>query len=171
MGAYVFILAGSPISWQNKKQLTMSRSSIELEYRALSDGAQEAVWLHQLLTKLQVVHTSLSSTLSSFSPLTYSPPSFSITLFCNNQGAMKLSHNLVFHVRSKHVEIHYHFISERILAREIRLEYIHIHDQLADALTKPLGKFKFMRHRNTLCIHSLLDLSTKKTYVKNPTYN
>jgi hypothetical protein len=78
---------------------------------------------------------------------------------------MKLSHNPVFHARSKHIEIHYHFIRERIIAGEIRLEYIRIHNQLADALTKPLGKLKFMGHRNTLGIHSLLDLSIKKTSI------
>jgi hypothetical protein len=162
MGAYVFTLAGGPISWQSKKQLTVSRSSIESEYRALNDGAQDAVWLHRLLTELQVVHTPPSSALFSFSLLLRS---FSITLFCDNQGAMKLSHNPIFHARSKHIEIHYHFIRERILAREIRLEYIRTHDQPADALTKPLGKLKFMGHRNTLGIHSLLDLSLKKTSI------
>jgi hypothetical protein len=166
IGAYVFILVGGLISWQSKKQLTVFRSSTESEYHALSDGAQEANWLHQLLTEFQVVHTPLSFALShSFSSLNHSPPSFSITLFCDNQGDMKLSHNPIFHLRSKHIEIHYHFIRERILTGEIRLENIRTHDQPPDALTKPLEKLKFMRHRNTLGIQSLLDLSLKKTSV------
>ena len=78
---------------------------------------------------------------------------------------MKLSHNPVFHARSKHIKIHYHFIRECILAGKIRLEYICTHDQLADAFTKPLGKLKCMGHRNTLGIHNLLDLSIKKTSI------
>jgi hypothetical protein len=160
MGTYVFTLASGPISWQSRKQLTVSRNSTESEYCALSDGAQKAVWLHQLFIELQVVYTPLSYALSSFSPLKHSPPSFSITLFYDNQGTMKLSHNPVFHARSKHIEIHYHFIRERILAREIRLEYIRTHDQPIDALIKPLGKLKLMEHRNILGI-SLTSLSRK----------
>jgi hypothetical protein len=110
MEAYIFTLAGGPISWQSKRQLTISRSSTESEYRALSDGAQEAVWLHRLLIILQVMPPKLSS--SSFH---VSHTIYSIKIFCDNQGAFKLSHNLVFHALSKRIEIHYHFIQERIL--------------------------------------------------------
>lgn len=55
IGAYLFTVAGSPISWMSKRQLTVSRSSIESEYRALSDGVQEGVWISRLLQELQVL--------------------------------------------------------------------------------------------------------------------
>jgi hypothetical protein len=53
ISAYIFTLASGPISWASKKKLTVSRSSTEAEYRVLSDGAQEAVWLSCMLHELQ----------------------------------------------------------------------------------------------------------------------
>jgi hypothetical protein len=153
MGAYIFTLAGGSISWQSKRQITISRSSTESEYRTLSDGAQEAVWLHRLLIELQVTPPKLSS---SSSPILHT--TYSIKIFCDNQGALKLSHNPVFHARSKHIEIYYHFIRERILGGEIQLHYIHTNEQPADALTKPLGRVKFQKHRIALGMHSLTHL-------------
>jgi hypothetical protein len=72
MGAYIFTLAGGPISWQSKRQITVSRSSTESEYCALSDGAQEAVWLHRLLIELHVTPPKLSSSSSPILHTTHS---------------------------------------------------------------------------------------------------
>jgi hypothetical protein len=155
MGVYIFTFVGGPITWQSKRQLTVSRSSTESEYHALSNGAQEAVWLHRLLLELQVMPFPSSSTLF---PASHPHPS--IKLFCDNQEALKLSHNLVFHAWSKHIEIYYHFIRERVLEGEIQLYYIHINEQPADALTKPLGRIKFHKHSTALGMYSLAYLKT-----------
>ena len=117
MGAYVFMLAGGPITWQCKRQLIVSRSSTESEYRALSGGTQEAVWLHRLLAEL--LYPCVQSLPSVQSKLHTNPDSSitqpSIDMYCDNQEAIKLSHNPVFHAHTKHIEIHYHFIRERVL--------------------------------------------------------
>jgi hypothetical protein len=96
MGAYIFTLANGPISWQSKRQHTISRSSTESEYRALSDCTQEVVYLHRLLTELDIMPPDHSSSLSA-DPASPTPPSFKVHLYCDNQGALKLAHNLVFH--------------------------------------------------------------------------
>jgi hypothetical protein len=110
IGAYIFTLANGPISWASKKQLTISCSSTEAEYRALSDRAHEAVWLFRMLYELQNSHhplvpiqhenSEVSSNLSS---------STSLHINCDNQGAIKLVKNLVFHAKTKHIEIHHHW--------------------------------------------------------------
>jgi hypothetical protein len=83
------------------------------------------------------------------------PEPHSIQLYIDNQGAIKLAKNPIFHARSKHIEIHYDFITKRVLEGEITLHYINTNAQPVDALTKPLGKTKFVTHRNSLGLHSL----------------
>ena len=162
MGAYVFMLAGGSITWQCKRQLIVSRSSTKSEYRALSDGTQEVVWLHRLLAEL--LYPCVQALPLVQSNLHTNPDSSitqpSINIYCDNQGAIKLSHNPIFHARTKHIEIHYHFIRERVLGGEIRLHYIHTNLQPADALTKPLGRVKFQQHRSALGLHYLQSLKT-----------
>jgi hypothetical protein len=71
---------------------------------------------------------------------------------------MKLAKNPVFHARTKHIEIHHHFIRERVVEGEISLQYINTNFQPADILTKPLGRIKFETHRHNLGLHSLAQL-------------
>jgi hypothetical protein len=70
-------------------------------------------------------------------------------IYCDNQSCIKLSENPVFHDRSKHIEIIYHFIRDRIQKGAVKLQYISTDEQVADILTKPLekGKFVFFRDR------------------------
>jgi hypothetical protein len=72
----------------------ISRSSIEGEYKALANATGEIVWIQSLLRELGVLHPPVAS------------------LWCDNLGATYLSANLVFHARTKHVEIDYHFVRE-----------------------------------------------------------
>ena len=62
-----------------------------------------------------------------------------IRLFCDNMSSMYLARNPDFHTRTKHIEVHYHFIRERIQVREINLQHISTNLQVADIFTKPLG--------------------------------
>jgi len=140
-----------------KGQPTVSRNSTESEYRALSDAAQEVVWLHRLLQELNP-----SPIITSTKPPSSLTRIDSIDLHCDNQGAIKLSQNHVFHARSKHIEIQYHFIRERVLGGEIQLKYIQTSAQPADALTKPLGKLKLAQHRQALGLQYLHNLQSSK---------
>ncbi|XP_048503073.2 secreted RxLR effector protein 161-like [Beta vulgaris subsp. vulgaris] len=89
---YVFNLGSGAVSWCSKRQPTVSLSSTEAEYRAAAMATQECVWLTQLLKDL------------------HQPIDRGIKLACDNQSAIRLAENPVFHARTKHVEVHYHFV-------------------------------------------------------------
>jgi hypothetical protein len=109
------MFVGRNLSWSSKKQPTVSRSSIEAEYKALANGAAEAIWVDSLLKELGVTRI----------------------LWCGNLGATYLTANPVFHARTKHIEIDFHFVQERVEAGEVDVGFISTHDQLADVFTKP----------------------------------
>ena len=117
---YCVFLGPSLISWKSKKQPTVSRSSSEAEYRALTNTACEVQWLQYLLTDLH--HTA----------------SLPIHLYCDNQSAIKIAQNPTFHERTKHIEIDCHLIREKVQNGIIHLMPIASKDQLADIHTKAL---------------------------------
>jgi hypothetical protein len=82
------------VSWNARKQPTVSRSSTEAEYKALANATAEIMWLQSLLAELGLVKSRAAS------------------LWCDNLGATYLSANPVFHARTKHVEVDYHFVQE-----------------------------------------------------------
>jgi histone deacetylase 1/2 len=117
---YIIFLGTTPVSWKFGKQRIVARSSTEVEYKALADGTVEVLWLRYLLTDL------------CFSP------SFVTTIWCNNLGVTYLFANLIFHTRTKHVEVDYHFVHDRVAKKKIQICFISSKDQLVDVLTKPL---------------------------------
>ena len=94
-------LGYNPITWSAKKQDTVSHSSTESEYKALATTAVELSWLRQVLKDLGV-----------FLP---TPPK----LWCDNVSALAIASNPVFHARTKHMEVDYHFVRERVLCRDL----------------------------------------------------
>ncbi len=125
-GITVF-LGNNPITWVSKKQHTVSRSSTEAEYRALASGAAELAWIRQVLCDLGIV-------------LPHAP-----TMWCDNTSAIALASNPVFHSRTKHIEVDYHFVRERVVRGDLSLLFISTDDQLADLFTKPLSTQRFQR--------------------------
>lgn len=99
VGAYCLVFGLVVISWRPKKQHVTSRSSIEAEYRALADASSEVIWIVNLLRALQL------------------PVQGSISMFCDSIIAIDLTVNLVYHARTKHIEIDCHFIREKIHSR------------------------------------------------------
>lgn len=128
---FVVFLGRNPISWSAKKQPTVARSSTEAEYRAMAHTAADLVWVQQLLSELQIT-------------LSYPP-----TLWCDNKSAMALAPNPVYHARTKHIEIDYHYIREQVLAHKLVLQFVASHHQLADIFTKglPVSQFSFLRSK------------------------
>ncbi|CAL1355627.1 unnamed protein product [Linum trigynum] len=113
------------VSWSTRKQNAVARSSTECEYRALATLASEVIWLQALLAELG------------------QSPSTSPVLWCDNLGATYLAHNPVFHTRSKHLEIEFHFVRDRVNKQQLHVRYLPATDQLADVLTKPLTRQSF----------------------------
>jgi hypothetical protein len=95
-GGFAVFLGSNLISWTARKEATVSRSSTEAEYKALAHATAEMVWVQKLLTELRIPH----------------PPK--TRLWCDNLGATYLSANHVFHARTKHIEIDFHFVCERV---------------------------------------------------------
>ena len=115
---YCFLFDSSLISWRSKKQTFVAHSSTKAEYRALVDTTSELIWLRWLLK-------DLGMSTSSATPL-----------YCENQSAIHIAHNDVFHERTKHIEIDCHFIYHHLVHGVFKLFSVFSKDQLADIFTK-----------------------------------
>lgn len=120
---YVFKLNGGPISWQSCKQKSTALSSTEAEYIGLSEASKEAVYLRNILGELIEFKDS-------------------VMLYNDNQSAQKLASNPVFHKRSKHIDVRYHFVRECVSNNLITICYQQTDEMVADILTKGLAKVK-----------------------------
>ncbi len=70
-----------------------------------------------------------------------------IVIYCDNINSILLANNLVYHARTKHIEVHYHFIREKVLAKEIDLIHVSTENQIADIFTKAVGTDKLRKFR------------------------
>jgi hypothetical protein len=73
-----------------------------------------------------------------------------VVIYCDNINSILFANNLVYHARTKHIEVHYHFIREKILAKEINLIHVSTEDQIVDIFTKALGTDKLMKFQKML---------------------
>ncbi|KAK1618045.1 hypothetical protein QYE76_023562 [Lolium multiflorum] len=139
-GGFAIFLGGNLISWSSRKQPTVSRSSTEAEYKALANGTAEATWIQSVLRELGVHQPR--------------PP----VLWCDNLGATYLSANPVFHARTKHIEIDFHFVREKVALGALHVRFIASADQIADVFTKPVTQVVLRRFRSNLnLVHDGLD--------------
>nr|KYP42460.1 Copia protein [Cajanus cajan] len=126
------------VSWWSKKQLLISRSSTEAEYRALAQAVTKVLWIQSLLKELKV-------------------PLNTPTILCDNQSTIALSHNPVLHSRSKHMELDIFFVREKVLNKSLVVSHIPAQHQFADVLTKALSPKRFLLLRSKL---NVVDPST-----------
>jgi hypothetical protein len=94
------------VSWHAKKQATLSRSSTKSEYKALANAAAKVMWIQMLLKELKVA----------------SPPV--ARLWCDNMGAKYLASNPVFHAKTKHIDVDFHFIKERVNNKLLQIDFV-----------------------------------------------
>ena len=125
----VFLLGGAAITWASKKQNSVALPTVEAEYMALSVATQEAIWLRQLQEELGMKDAGPT------------------LIYEDNQGAISMAKNPVFHKRTKHIQIRYHFVREAVEDEVITLEYCRTSEMLADSFTKSLPREQFERLR------------------------
>jgi len=138
----MFSFGSGGVSWRSKKQPTVALSNMEVEYRGVVIVACEIVWLLKLLSDLGQSVDAL------------------VIIYCDNISSILLANNPVYHARTKHIEVHYHFIREKVLAKEIDLIHVNTKDQIADIFTKALGRDKLKKFRKMLGVLEV-DLSLR----------
>ena len=131
MTGYVFTVFGCIVSWKATLQSTIALSTTEAEYMALTEAVKEGKWLHGLLDSLG---------------LNAQVPE----VHCDNQSAIHLAKNPVYHERTKHIDVRMYFVRESIAEGKVAVQKIATADNPADMMTKPLPTEKFRHCLNWL---------------------
>uniref|UniRef100_A0A2A4J3A4 Reverse transcriptase Ty1/copia-type domain-containing protein n=1 Tax=Heliothis virescens TaxID=7102 RepID=A0A2A4J3A4_HELVI len=134
---YCFLYSGCVISHECRKQQTVALSSTEAEYMAICEASKEAIFLKNLLSELIISNNN------------------PIVLYNDSQSAQNLADNNMYHRRSKHIDIRFHFIREIVEKKIIKLNYLNTSQMPADLLTKSLGKEKHYSCLNKMGIVNL----------------
>nr|KYP67696.1 Copia protein [Cajanus cajan] len=122
---YVFFMGNTAFTWLSKKQPIVALSTCEAKYVAASWSVQHAVWLGTLLSKLEIMKAK------------------KILIRVDNRSAIELAKNPINHERSKHIDVRFHFIKEKVKEGSVELEHVGSKEQVADIFTKPLPATTF----------------------------
>ena len=120
---YLMTFAGGAVSWQSRLQKCVALSTTEAEYVAATEACKELLWLKRFLQEL------------GFKQQCY-------VVLCDNQSAIHLAKNSMFHKRTKHIDVRYHWIRDAIEDGLFELDKVHTDDNGSDMLTKPLAREK-----------------------------
>jgi hypothetical protein len=131
-GGFAIYIGSNLVSWNAKKQATVSRSSTESEYKSMANATAEIIWVQTLLKEIGIPSP----------PMAY--------LWCDNMGVKHLSSNLVFHARTKHIEVDYHFVRERVKQGLLKVDFVSTKNQIADGFTKVLTRRQLENFRYNL---------------------
>jgi len=116
--------------------LFLMLSSTKSEYVALTQASKDVIWMGKLLSEISFISSI--------------PFKFPINLACDNEGAITLSKDSTFHARTKHIDIHFHFIRQCIIQGHITLFHLPTGEMVADIFTKSLPYHTFARFRSAL---------------------
>jgi hypothetical protein len=136
---YVFMLINEAISHSFKQQLIIALSSCKTEYMILSKTAKEAIWIRQFLYELK-----------------FRDDDQSVLIFADNKNAIDFIINSLYHKRTKHIKMRWHWIRKMMNRKKITLRYLLISEMIADDLIKSLSVFAFSIFRIMLNLSSWL---------------
>lgn len=136
ISGYCFFYRGNLISWTSKKQATVATSTVHAEYIAASLATREACWLRSFL--FEITHPEQLD-LPTIEQIDTKP----VLLYTDSQGAQAIATNPIHHQRTKHFDIHHHYIRERIALNHISLQTCSTSQQIADIFTKALPPKQF----------------------------
>jgi len=131
---FVNFMAEGPITWQSKTQASVALSTMEAEYMALAAETQEAIWLRMVLEELGVPIAG---------PIAIREDNKACQMFADHAGNFS---------RTKHIDVRYHFVRERLERGEIRVDYVRTDEQVADIFTKALPRDLFKKFRARLVV-------------------
>lgn len=131
---YIIFLGDSVITWGSRKQNVVALSTTEAEYIAGCTCVQELVWVKRLIRELLCVRK------------------IECILYIDNQSAIQLIKKPVFHRKTKHIEVRFHYIRDMYLKKKFTVEYINTDEQAADIFTKPLARDRYEYLRDKICI-------------------
>jgi hypothetical protein len=126
-----FFLGDSLVTWLSKKQGSISLSTTKAKYIAATTYCTQVLWMIQTLADLEVKYITL------------------IPIHCDNTSAISVSKNPIFHSKTKHIPIKYHFLREQVTNYIVQVNYIPTIEQIVDIFTKPLAKtpFEYLRQK------------------------
>ncbi|XP_074336014.1 secreted RxLR effector protein 161-like [Apium graveolens] len=136
-GGMAFYLGDSLITWISQKQRCVALSSCEAEFMAATAAACRGIWLQRVLSQISGVKSG------------------PVILYIDNRSAVDLAKNPVFHRRSKHIDVRYHFIRECVEQGLIVIKHISTNEQRVDILTMALSATKFENMRKLLGVKDL----------------
>ena len=143
---YIFFLAGGPIAWTSQRQKCVTKSTAEAEYLAISDAGSEAIWLTRLLKDLL--------------PNNHPQQSRGCILHTDSKSALAIINNQKTHGRTRHIDIHWHWIREAIQTDKFSIMHVPGATLVADGLTKALPGPKFKQFFSMLSTGGTLTLDT-----------
>ncbi|BAU02899.1 hypothetical protein VIGAN_11249500 [Vigna angularis var. angularis] len=129
---YVFFMGDTAFTWLSKKQPIVTLSTCEAEYVAASWSVRHAIWLRNLLQSLEIMQEE------------------KVLIRVDNRSAIELAKNPVNHERSKHIDVRFHFIREKLKEGSVELEHVESKKQIADIFTKPLPTRSFQDLRKLI---------------------
>ena len=135
---------GGPIAWGTQKQSVTATSSCEAEFISACSCVKVLLYLKAFIQDLTGSHIKAS----------WCEKPVKATIFEDNKGAIDLIKNGILNKRSKHIEVRFHFITEKIREKQIEIKYIPTSEQIADIFTKPLLPQKFKTFKDKI-VHDI----------------
>lgn len=134
---YFTFVGGNLVTWRSKKQKVVALSSAEAEFRGMTKGLCELLWIRRLLSEIGFT------------------PKSRMNLYCDNKAAIAISQNPIQHDRTKHIEIDRHFIKQNLEEGVIWFPFVRSEGQLADVLTKAVSNKVFQDSLSKLGIEDI----------------